>query len=347
MYIKDLSAISPQATLDNAFFESTPRIFEGNQYLIEEPDYSDLIPRGLLRRMGKASRIGVKVGMPLIEKNPEIDGIILGTGDGGIEDSLKFVAQIIEYDEGTLTPTNFVQSTPNSLAGTLALMSKNVGYNNTYVDKGLAFEACILDAQLLFEEGSAETLLIGNVEQFYIQNYNLEFQDGLYKTQEISSKKLLTSNTEGTVNGEGCAMFVVSKDKTHAVAELVDVTQLSYPTESELQGTLLEFLTTNNLNTKDIDALVLGYNGDTREDHYYDKMKANFDDGISTFSFKNLCGEYATVMAFATYFATSILQGKKVPEMCQLASPGKPIRNLLIYNHYRGRMHGFVLLKAV
>ena len=347
MFIKDLCAISPQETLDESMFEGELRIFEGNKYLIKEPDYSDLIPRGLLRRMGKASRIGVKVGMPLLERNPKVEGIIIGTGDGGIEDSLKFVDQIIEYDEGTLTPTNFVQSTPNSLAGTLALMSENTGYNNTYVDKGLAFEACILDAQLLLAEGEAKSLLIGNVEQFYIQNYNIEFQDGLYKTQETTSDKLLNSNTDGTVNGEGCAMFIVDNDKHGALAELVDVDQITYPTKQELEGKLFSFLMSSNLTVDDIDALVLGYNGDQREDYLYDEMKAHFDSEITTYSFKNLCGEYATVMAFATYLSIQILRGKSLPEMCCLTNSGKSVKNLLIYNHYRGRLHGFILLRAV
>ena len=347
MFIKDLCAISPQGTLDESLFEGELRIFEGNKYLIEEPDYSDLIPKGLLRRMGKASRIGVKVGIPLLERNPDVDGIIIGTGDGGIEDSLKFVGQIIEYDEGTLTPTNFVQSTPNSLAGTLALMGKKTGYNNTYVDKGLAFEACVLDAQLLLAEGEASSLLIGNVEQFYIQNYNIEFQDGLYKLQETTSDKLLNSNTDGTVNGEGCAMFVVDGNKQGAIAELVDVDQITYPTREELDNKLSEFLETNQLTTDDIDTLVLGYNGDQREDYLYDEMKAHFDSEITTYAFKNLCGEYATVMAFATYFSTQILQEKLMPEMCCLTNSYKPVKNLLIYNHYRGRLHGFILLKSV
>jgi hypothetical protein len=347
MYIKDLCAISPQATLDDSFFGNDARVFEGNYYLIEEPDYTDLIPRGLLRRMGKASRIGVKVGLTLLKKNPEVEGIILGTGDGGIEDSLKFVGQIIEYDEGTLTPTNFVQSTPNSLAGTLALMSKNTGYNNTYVDKGLAFEACILDAQLLLAEGEAKSLLIGNVEQFYIQSYNIEFQDGLYKLEETASDKLLNSNTDGTVAGEGCAMFVVDDDRQNALAELVDVAQITYPTRQELDEELNNFLTTNGLSVSDVEALVLGYNGDQRDDHLYDEMRACFDSNTSTYTFKNLCGEYATVTAFATYFAAGILQGKQVPKMCCIANSDKPIKNLLIYNHYRGRLHGFILMKAV
>ena len=135
MFIKDLACISPQRTYNEAFFESEPQVHVGNRYAALEPGYGSLIPAGLLRRMGKAVRMGVGTGLPLIQKNGALDGIILGTANGGLEDCLKFLNQIVDYEEGTLTPTNFVQSTPNSVAGNLALMSKNTGYNTTHVNK--------------------------------------------------------------------------------------------------------------------------------------------------------------------------------------------------------------------
>ena len=96
MFIKDLFCISPQQTYDETFLESDSIVYFGNRYAALEPSYGTLIPAGLLRRMGKAVRMGVGAGLPLIQRNPNLDGIILGTANGGLEDCLKFLNQIVD-----------------------------------------------------------------------------------------------------------------------------------------------------------------------------------------------------------------------------------------------------------
>ena len=235
MYIIDRYSISPQRTFDNSFFDGKVEEFIGNKYYAIEPNYAGLIPRGLLRRMGKAVRIGIGAGMPLIQKHSDIDGIILGTATGGLDDCIKFLNQIVEYKEGTLTPTNFVQSTPNSIAGHLALMSKNTGYNNTHMGMGLAFESSILDTMMLFEEGEANKLLIGNVEETSEHNHNIDTFAGHFKEEEMASTSLLNVDTKGSVRGEGSAMFIVSSNKANAICELADVHQFTYPKENNIE----------------------------------------------------------------------------------------------------------------
>lgn len=186
MYIIDSACISPQQTFDNAFFDGHVKVHEGDRYLAVEPAYGQMIPAGLLRRMGKAVRMGVGAGLPLIQKN-QVDGIILGTANGGLEDCLKFLNQIVDYHEGTLTPTNFVQSTPNAVAGNLALMSKTTGYNATHVHKGLAFEAALLDAMMLLDEKPAQRLLLGSIEEISDYNHNIDLLSGSFKTGYFTS----------------------------------------------------------------------------------------------------------------------------------------------------------------
>lgn len=77
------------------------------------------------------------------------DGIILGTANGGKEDCVKFLNQIIEYNEGMLTPLNFVQGTPNAVASQIGILTKNLGYNITHMHLGLAFENVLTDADML------------------------------------------------------------------------------------------------------------------------------------------------------------------------------------------------------
>jgi 3-oxoacyl-(acyl-carrier-protein) synthase len=346
MYITDLYSISPQKTFDDSLFEGEVKGFFGSKYAAIEPNYSELIPRGLLRRMGKAVRIGIGAGMPLIKKNTDIDGIIIGTASGGLDDCIKFLNQIVEYDEGTLTPTNFVSSTPNSISGHLALMSKNTGYNNTHMGMGLAFESSILDAFLLFEEGEVSKLLIGNVEETSEHNHNIDTFAGHFKDVEIASTDLLNSNSKGSVRGEGAAMFVVSKHNENAICELVDVHQFTYPKEKGIEKRALEFLKKNNLSPTDIDGLVLGFSGDNRYDFWYTDLMQSFPEA-NVYTYKNLIGEYPTASGFATWLGTQILNGKTIPNEAIYKNTNRTPNNILIYNNYLGAQHGFILLEKV
>ncbi|MCF0062269.1 beta-ketoacyl synthase chain length factor [Dyadobacter chenwenxiniae] len=345
MYITDLACISPQRTFDNAFFEGEIKVHFGNRYAAVEPGYGELIPAGLLRRMGKAVRMGVGAGLPLIRKT-QVDGIILGTANGGLEDCLKFLNQIVDYDEGTLTPTHFVQSTPNAVAGNLALMSKVTGYNTTHVHKGLAFEAALLDAMMLLEAKKLERLLVGSVEEISDYNHNIDFLNGHFKNEDSSSENLLTSNSPGSVNGEGATMFVAESIRNeNTLAHIKDVDQLSYPSHDDLEMKLDQFLTRNGLKRPDISSLILGISGDNRTDHLYADFQSKFFPDSNTYTYKNMVGDYPTASAFATWMAVKMLSGHPVPSSCIQNNPSSQrASNVLIYNHYKGVQHSFILL---
>lgn len=346
MFIKDLFCISPQQTYDDTFFENDPKVYFGNRYEALEPAYGKLIPAGLLRRMGKAVRMGVGAGLPLIQRNPGLDGIILGTANGGLEDCLKFLNQIVDYNEGTLTPTNFVQSTPNAVAGNLALMSKNTGYNNTHVHKGLAFEAALLDAILLLEDKKATSLLVGSIEEISDYNYNIDMLAGSFKKEETDSNILLHSKTAGTVCGEAAIMFVVESEKSeNSLAEIVDVEQISYADEHKLEAKLNYFLKRNNVLPSGIDTVILGFSGDNRNDYWYKWLNEKFFPKSAVYNFKNLTGDFPTASAFATWMGVQLLSGKQLPEnTVYVEKSDKPAEKILIYNHHKGVQHGFILL---
>lgn len=345
IFVSDTYCISPQQTFDQAFFETPAVIHTGNRYISREPSYGNLIPAGQLRRMGKAVRMGVGAGLPLIVRNEGIEGIVLGTANGGLEDCLKFLNQIVDFNEGTLTPTNFVQSTPNAVAGSLALASKNTGYNTTHVNKGLAFEGALLDVLLNLWDGTAKKMLLGNVEEISEYNYNIDFLAGSFKNEEITSDKLLSSDTPGTVCGEGAAMFVLTTASEAALAEVLDVDQILYPDRASLTEKLQQLLVRNGLSIAEIDTLVLGNSGDSRSDFWFDEIQKSVFPESNVFTYKNLVGDYPTSSAFAMWMGTHILQGKAIPG--QTYAEGGAPRNLLIYNHFKGDQHGFILLRSV
>ncbi|MGX5853637.1 beta-ketoacyl synthase chain length factor [Dyadobacter jiangsuensis] len=347
MYITDSACISPQRTFDEAFFEGDIKVHEGDRYIAVEPAYGQLIPAGLLRRMGKAVRMGVGAGLPLIQ-NAQIEGIVLGTANGGLEDCLKFLNQIVDYNEGTLTPTNFVQSTPNAVAGNLALMSKTTGYNTTHVHKGLAFEAALLDTMLLLEEKRGKMFLVGSIEEISDYNHNIDLLAGSFKSGHFTSEDLFTLDSPGSANGEGAAMFIVNAERTDdAVAQIRDVFQSNNLDEKQLVPVVNAFLQRNGLQPADIDAVIMGISGDNRTDHWYFNLQKALFEEANIYTYKNMVGDYPTGSAFATWMGAQVLAGKRVPEACVWAqkNPRTP-KHILIYNHYKASQHGFILLRA-
>ncbi|MBL1280191.1 MAG: beta-ketoacyl synthase chain length factor [Fluviicola sp.] len=346
MYITDLKAISPQKSYTDELLQGEFRVINEKTFTAIEPDYSSFIPKSLLRRMGKAVRMGIGAGLPLIEKHKDIDGILIGTANGGIDDCFKFLHQIIEYDEGRLTPTNFVQSTPNAVAGQLALINENHGYNSTYTNGGLSFESALLDALLLFEEGGHNKLLVGALDEFSEKNYNIDFLTGKYKKEIVSSDELIQSKTKGTVCGEGATLFVLEKEAEEYLAKIVDVAQISHATEDDLQLALKIFLKKNNLEASEIDTLMLGYNGDINHNKWYELVASDSLKHCNLLLFKNLCGDYRTCSAFATWISAHILKGN-LSDLSSIQVKSKnSIENnyILIYNHFDEVNHSFILL---
>lgn len=131
---------------------------------IQEPDYKTLIPAQLLRRMSKILRLGAGCALATAEDS-SLDGIVVGSGIGCYQNSITFTNHYLDKPEGALSPTAFIQSTDNAIAGQIAIALGNHGYNNTYIHKGIAFENALLDAHLLIHEGK-QRVLVGAVDEW-------------------------------------------------------------------------------------------------------------------------------------------------------------------------------------
>ena len=341
MYVQDISCISPQNTFEGIPFQDGTILHTGSQYKAIEPNYLEFIPKGKLRRMGKVSKLGITAGVPIINRNENIDGIIIGTGNGGLNDCVKFLDQIITYAEGSLTPTNFVQSTANAVSGTLALMSSNTNYNSTYVSVGLAFEFALLDALMQIEDGSGLKFLVGNAEEISEYNHNINEKRGFFKTPPVSAAQLIDSNTKGSISGEGSAMFAVSNESQNALACIMDVGMIHTSSFEDVHEAIISFLNKNNIDSTEIGSLILGFNGDVIADSFYHQLLKSQFTNQRIISFKNLVGEYPSVSGFALWLAclpNPILQEAIYKEGTNLG------KYTLIYNHYQGESHGFILI---
>lgn len=338
MYLIDLCAISPQKTTEDTFKNGEIVTYCDIKLLAIEPNYLEFIPANLLRRMGKAVRMGIGTAMPLMKKYSKLDGLIIGTANGGLEDCIKFLNQLVDYDEGVLTPTNFVQSTPNSLAGQLAIMTQNTGYNSTHVHSSFAFENALIDALLFFENQTEDSnLLVGAVEEISEYNFNIDLLQNRFKQKAISTNELLESNSPGTICGEGSAMFVMSNNAAishgSVLAEILDVRTLVSSNFEHLIQLTRNILTAQKIEASEIDLVVLGSNGDNRFDDWYDRFANTLFPNTPIETYKNLCGDYKTASAFAL-FKTITLNNRDEK------------RTVLFYNQLDGVNHGVILLKT-
>lgn len=308
-----------------------------------EPTFES-IPPNILRRMGKAVRMGVGCGLPLIEQlKVDLSGIIIGTAHGGMEDCIRFLNQIVEYDEGVLTPTNFVQSTHNAIAAQLGLLSKNNNYNTTHVQKGLAFENALLDA-LMWSKNNNGNYLIGGLDEISEYNYTIECLTGWYKDEFLNNMELYQSTTRGTIAGEGASMFLVGSQPHKALGKVHDVLLLHSSDLKEITRQLYNFLEKNNTTIPDIDSVILGENGDIEMHDFYQNIEILFP-ACNILRYKHLSGEYPTVSALSLNIALQLLKNEKLAvHMYKKVVHTTAPTNVLIYNTFRGEQHGFVLV---
>jgi 3-oxoacyl-(acyl-carrier-protein) synthase len=89
------------------------------------------------------------------------DAIIIATKYGMLENGQKILSTIHEQGEESISPTLFMQSTHNTLAGALAIHLGCHGYNITYSQGEESLQWALRDAQRLICEGKANSVLVG------------------------------------------------------------------------------------------------------------------------------------------------------------------------------------------
>ncbi|HEX2682292.1 MAG TPA: beta-ketoacyl synthase chain length factor [Ferruginibacter sp.] len=342
LYIHQPYCISPQHTFGDINLEILNDVVD-KKMLVIEPGYEG-IPPGILRRMGKAIRIGVGAAMPIIKNTEVINGIIIGTANGGMGDCIMFLNQIVQYEEGLLAPGNFVQSTSNAIAAQLGLLSHNTSYNITHVHRGLAFENAVIDAMMQLAERPGNNYLVGGVEEISSYNYNIQKLSGAYKEDDISITKLYETDTQGSVAGEGAATFLMNTKKENAAARLDGIRILHTEDEQLLKAQLKEFISKHLPAGQTIDLLLTGESGDNRILHFYTSCESLFSDSTIA-RYKHLCGEYPTTTAVGLWCACRVLETQTLPiHMLKKRGPQTSYQNILLYNNYRGVQHSFILI---
>ncbi len=254
----------------------------GDGAALQHPDYKQYVSPVQIRRMSMVLKMGVAAGVEALKQagDAEADAIIVGTGLGCIQDTLKFVEAMYESEEGTLSPTAFIQSTHNSIAGQLALLLGNRNYNMTHTQGNLSLGYALLDAKLLLAEGDAAQVLVGAVDEMTADEHAM-----IAALAEKLSVPL-------PILGEGSAFFHLSSALTPtSLARIVDIKM----THNGKADGLLSIMGEANLILTNIDSFLC------EAEHV---------------RYTDYCGEFFTASGFGLHLAFQYLHSRK--EMSQV-----------------------------
>ncbi|MBN1599207.1 MAG: beta-ketoacyl synthase chain length factor [Bacteroidales bacterium] len=343
-YIKSTGAITPQPTFDESFpwKENMPANLRMNAI---EPEYKNYIPPVKLRRMSRVVKMGLCAAIACLKKADleQPDAIITTTGWGCLADTFRFLDEIVEKNEQTLSPATFIQSTHNTVGGQIALLLGCQEYNSVYVNSNSSFEHGLLDSILLLNEGK-ENVLLGGIDEFNETDFNLKKQAGYWKNEDDDLQILPNSKTTGTISGEGSAFFLLTdKEDSSIYAKIDGVKIFSGDPDQKLQNIFQE----NNICADDIQLVISGINGDSLKNNQYVGFYNRMLPSACKCCYKHLCGEHDSASAFALWLAEAVLRTQVLPEYLswdQRIYDQKQINRILIHHYNTPDEHAFILV---
>jgi 3-oxoacyl-[acyl-carrier-protein] synthase II len=206
-------------------------------YFVEEKTLKDKAVLQKMRRADRFSKMAVLAAYDAVKDSGiAIDeggaslGIILATAFGPQVTAFRFLDEIIDYGDSSVSPTLFSHSVHNAAASYVASVLGNRGPTLTVTQFGLCFHEALVLGRAWIEEGRCENVLVGSVEEFgtvmeFICGKKLRIaEDGRIRPFEFSSTPRAVPG-EGSVflllNGEGgtkryCGIRGVSFDHESA-----------------------------------------------------------------------------------------------------------------------------------
>ena len=288
LYIKCCSQISAQQPLSEEWMENP--IASDNKILPTiNPDFSEYISSGQARRMGSLLKRALATALKCMRESciEHPDAIIAGTGLGCIANTENFLRQIIDNQEEMLTPTQFMQSTHNTISSLLAIQTQTHSYNSTYSHLDSSFESCIIDAitQINKSEDEPRNILAGAYDEL---------------TPTVT-QLLKRAGFRGQLSETAMSM-ILTNQPTHCM-----ITNIMMPLDSPHAEEYLESF------IKDGDCLLLGINGDPEYDKKYARIIKLYQD-FTQLRYKHLFGENMSSSGMGIYVAAQCILNDTVPQ---------------------------------
>lgn len=250
---------------------------------IVAPDYKSFIAPASLRRFSPVLRMAL-TSAQVCQNETEIpfDSISVGTSLGCLKDTEKFLQTFITTTGDTLSPTAFIQSTHNTIAGAISMALSNHSYNMTHTQNSLSFETALIDGLLCIQEGK-NNVLVGAADEA------IDFLD-LLKPEVIQTDLQFTS---------GATFLAIQPERPTSGKRIIDCS-VNFNNENT-EESISTFLTKNNIAISDVE-LVL--------------FSGGIPDSIGTkqINYEQYTGLYYSSSAFAVHLANdyNLTEGKSV-----------------------------------
>ena len=317
MHITAASTISCQPTFRNKGFSGTLSELKRPSELVA-PDYSAFIPVMERRRMSEILKMAITCAIDCLEQAgiTQPEAIIVGTSLGCSHNTKHFLDNIIAANGGLISPTPFILSTHNSIAGQISIRLKNHRYNMTHTQNSLSFEQALIDGMLCLNDGS-KNILVGAADELENDLYNMTAR---LETMDINFVC-------------GASFFTISAENTTAQSiNLVDVG--SFGLVPSIADSIADFLQSNTQTAADIDLVLYAHS----HPKTVQVLEAIFD-SRKLFDYQIISGTYFTNSAFAMHYSIDVLQQENHPLF------GQKINKVLICNNLIPENLGLILLE--
>lgn len=223
--IKNIVSIGHQDSFLKANVWDILQPLEANTEVIS-PEYKEYIAPASLRRFSPVLRMAITAAQTCKNDTP-FDSISVGTSLGCLKDTEKFLQTFITATGDTLSPTAFIQSTHNTIAGAISMAMGNHAYNMTHTQNSLSFETALIDGLLCVQEGK-NNVLVGAADEA-IDFLNLlkpdVIQSDLQCTSGVTFMVLQSAKTGKSI--VDCTVQFNNQDTADSIAQFLAKNSIS------------------------------------------------------------------------------------------------------------------------
>jgi 3-oxoacyl-[acyl-carrier-protein] synthase II len=188
-------------------------------YVVEEKTIVDKAVLKKMRRADRFSKMAVLAAWDAVQDaGVEIEeggaglGIILATAFGPQVTAFRFLDEIIDHGDASVSPTLFSHSVHNAAASYVASALRNRGPTLTVTQFGLSFHQALILARAWIREGRCERVLVGSVEECgSVMDYICSRRLGIAEDGRIRPFEF--SRSPAAVPGEGSVFLLLSREE--------------------------------------------------------------------------------------------------------------------------------------
>ena len=305
VYIQAAEQISIQTPLSEEWMEQ-PIVYHEPFVKAVNPAFREYIAPNEARRMGNIMKRAIVTSLKVLKETGinHPDAIITGTSIGSLNYTEKFLDDLVENGEESLSPTYFMQTTHNTVSSAISIYTANHSYNTTYSHGGISFELALKDAWMQLNLGQISNALVGGHEEMIESYYEL-----LRKTGYVG--------VEGMVPCGECAMSMMLNKQVSPdnLCELAGVSIFRMKSVQNIRKQLEALVEKANIKVETIQMVMTVVNGNPENDRLYQPVLDELFPQAEHLQYKQLFGENYTVSALGLYAAAHLMKKQGTPVM--------------------------------